>query len=96
MLLCRSSDTSVRGQVGEKGFYLRCGHILGVTDGALLCSVKEDKALDPIHVGMFGVNGIVFFAQDGADTSTKLSAGLVEQFLLGAFRLCSHVFALRA
>ena len=91
LLLGGSGDAAFHGQVDEKGFYFWRGHVAGVT-----FVVKEDEALDPIHVGMFSVNEIVFFAQDGAHTSAKLSTGLVQQLLLGAFRLCGHVFALRA
>ena len=46
---------------------------------------RNDVAFDPADVGLLGANGIVFEADGVANTSTKLSAGLVEQFLESCF-----------
>ena len=47
--------------------------------------VKENVAFDPVGVGLLGTDGVVFEADGVANTSTKLSAGLVEQFLGSCF-----------
>ncbi len=56
------------GQVREERFHFRAAHVFGV---ALV--MKQDKALDPVHVGFFGADGIVLEADH--------IAHLVEQFL---------------
>ena len=53
--------------------------------GRLADIVKEDVAFDPVDVGLLGTDGVVFEADGVANTSTKLSAGLVEQFLGSCF-----------
>ena len=42
--------------------------------------VEEDETFDPGDSGFFGAGRIVAGAQGVADTSTQLSAGLIEQF----------------
>jgi hypothetical protein len=58
--------------VGEESLDLRGAHLTGVA-----FVVEEDEAGDPVHVGVFGVDGVVFLLQD--------SAHVVKQFLLGSF-----------
>ncbi|MBU0493635.1 MAG: hypothetical protein KKB13_17455 [Chloroflexi bacterium] len=67
LILGGRGHVSVHGQVGEEGCDLGVAHLIGV---ALV--VKEDKAADPVHVGLFGADGIVFEADGVAD--------LVEEF----------------
>jgi hypothetical protein len=73
------------GQVGEKGFDFGEAHVSGVA-----FVVKEDVAFDPVHVGLFGADGIVLEAQNVAD--------LIEQFFrrrLHGFFLHEHLDRLR-
>jgi len=54
--------------VSEKGLDLGGSHL-----GRMTLVVKEDEAADPVHVGLFGANGIVF--------EVDSVAHLVEEFL---------------
>jgi len=44
----------VNGEVNEEGFDLRRTRLAGVS-----FIVEQDVALDPVHVGSFGVDGLV-------------------------------------
>ena len=57
--------------MGEELFDFCCFHLLWMP-----FVVKEDEALDPIDVGFFGANGIMFGSDGVSDT--------VKQFLLAA------------
>jgi len=66
--------------MGEKGLNFRCAHL-----GGMAHVMEGDLAFDPVDVGLLGTDGVVFEADGVAYTSTKLSAGLVEQFLRSWF-----------
>ena len=53
--MCRSRDVLFDGQVGEESFDFGGAHLVGV---ALV--VEEDEAADPVDVGLFGADGVVF------------------------------------
>ena len=63
----------MRRQVGQEGFYLRHAHLLGME-----FIMEEDVAPDPVHVGLFGADGIVL-ELDGI-------AHLIQEFLGALFR----------
>ncbi len=48
----------LNGQVGEEGFNLRDAHLFGVA-----FVVEKDEAFDPIDIGFFGAEGVVFEAE---------------------------------
>ena len=60
-------DMAVDGQVSEEGGDLGRAHVFGVAE-----LVEVNKAFDPIYVGVFGANRVVFDADGGAE--------LVEEF----------------
>jgi len=51
-------------------------HFLGMA-----FAVEQDEAGGPAGVGLFGADGVVLEADGVTDTSTELSAGLIEEFL---------------
>jgi len=61
LILGRSGNIFVDGQVREKGSDLGCAHVLGVK-GAFWCFVKEDEAFDSINVGFFSSDRIMLEA----------------------------------
>ena len=67
LVLGGGGDIAFHGQVGEKGLDFWGAHLGGVAD-----IVEVDVALDPIDIGFFGADGVVFEA-DGI-------SHLVEQF----------------
>jgi hypothetical protein len=62
LVLCRSSDAFLDGQVGEKGFDLGSAHF-----GRSTHIVEVDVALDPADVGLLRAIGIVFEADGITD-----------------------------
>ena len=66
--------------MGEKGLDFRCAHF-----GRVAHVVEVDVALDPMGVGFFRADGVVFEADGIAHTSAQLSTGPVEQFFVGCF-----------
>ena len=86
LVLGRGSDLLIYGQVGEKGLDLGAAHLVGVP-----FIVEQDVAPDPVHVRVFGADGVVLEAQGISDTSTKLSTGLIEKLFGCRF----HGFSLR-
>jgi hypothetical protein len=52
LVLCRSCDVFLDGQVGEKGFYFS-----GARFGRVTLIVEIDVALDPADVGLLGASG---------------------------------------
>ena len=68
LVLRGGGDFLIHGQVSEKGFHFCATHVLGV---ALV--VKQDKAFDPVRVGLFGADRIML--------ESHHVAHLVEQFL---------------
>ena len=62
--------------MGEECFDFGAAHLVGM---ALV--VKQDIARGLPDVGLFGADGVVLEADGVTDTSTELSAGLVEEFL---------------
>jgi len=66
----------IDGEVGEEGFDFGAAHFVGV---ALV--VEQDEASDPIHVSVFGADGVVFEAQGVADTSTSSVQAWSSSFL---------------
>jgi hypothetical protein len=69
LVLCRSAHVSVNGKGREKLLDFSLAHCCGMP---LL--MKEDKAFDPVHVGLLGLVAVVPQAEDVAD--------LVKQFWL--------------
>ena len=65
-------------EMGEKRLNLRAAHLLGVA-----LAVVQDEAAHPIDVGFLGAKRVVLRADRVAHTSTKLSAGLIQQLLFG-------------
>jgi hypothetical protein len=53
---------SLDGQMGQEGLDFGTVHGIG-----MLFVMKEDKAFDPVEVGLFGADRVVFGPQDGAD-----------------------------
>jgi hypothetical protein len=49
-------------QIGEELFDFSTVQLLGMS-----FMVKEDEAFDPVEVGLFGADRVVFGPQDGAD-----------------------------
>ena len=62
--------------MGQERFYFGGPHF-----GRVTYVVEVDVALDPVDVGLLGADGVVLEADGVTDTSTELSAGLVEEFL---------------
>jgi len=50
-------------------------------------AVEQDEAGGPAGVGLLGADGVVLEADGVTDTSTELSAGLVEEFLGALFHI---------
>jgi len=67
LILGRGGDPLVYCQVGEKRFNFGDAHVPGVA-----FVVEEDEAFDPVDVGLFSADGVVFEAQRIPD--------LVQQF----------------
>ena len=61
LVLGRSGDVLVGGEVGEEGFNFRCAHLSRVA-----FVVEEDEPADPLDVGLFGAVGVVACAEGGA------------------------------
>jgi hypothetical protein len=57
-------------QVGQKGLDLRCAHF-----GRVAHIVEVDVAFDPIDIGCFGADGVVFEAQGITHPVEQLSVG---------------------
>lgn len=66
LVLGGGGDVLIDGEVGEEGFdpSAGSGHSLGGAHvGGVLFAMKEDEALDPVDVGLFGAEGVVFEAE---------------------------------
>lgn len=66
LILGGSGDVALHGQVGQELLDLRFAHFLGVA-----LAVKQDVALDPVHVGLLGADAVVLEAD--------FCANLIEQ-----------------
>ena len=82
LVLGRSGHVLLHSQVGEKGFDFGAAHFVGM---ALV--MEQDEAGDPPDVGLFGADGVVLETDGVTDTSTELSAGLIEEFLGALFHI---------
>lgn len=71
LLLGGGGDVVINGEVGEEGFDVAHAE-------CVLFAVKEDEVFDPIDVGLFGADGVVFEAEFVPDMFDKLCAGLIE------------------
>jgi hypothetical protein len=58
LVLGGGGDVVIDGEVGEEGLDLGGAHI-----GGVFFAVKEDEAYDPVDVGLFGAEGVVFEAE---------------------------------
>ena len=56
------SDISLDGQIGQKGFDFSAAHFVRM---ALV--VEQNVAFDPVHISLFGANGVVFEPNDVTD-----------------------------
>ncbi len=84
LILGGCGNVFFNSEMGEELFDFGCTHFARVA-----FVVEEDKALDPIYIGLFGANGIVFEA-DGV-------AHLVKEFFLGLFHrfsICDWRFSI--
>jgi hypothetical protein len=64
LVLGRSSDVAVHGQIRQERFNLRLGGVEVLTRPH---AVKPDEADDPLHIGTLGMNGIVLEAEHVTD-----------------------------
>jgi hypothetical protein len=71
LILRGSSDVSFHGEVAQKGMHFVGTHVPGVP-----LSMKEDVAADPLQIGFFGPQAIVFHPQVIANLVEKLWRGL--------------------
>lgn len=78
LILGGGGDILFDRQMGEERFDFGRPHLVRVA-----FAMEQDKAPDPVHVGVFGADGVVFKAQGIAD--------LVEKFLGSWFHWCSSV-----
>ena len=62
LVLSRSSDVEVAGEVSEKLRNLLLCHVHGMT-----FLVINNEALDPIDVSLFGTNAVMLASNDVAD-----------------------------
>ena len=71
---------SLAALVGQEGFDLSSAHLIRVPE-----VVEKYVAFNQVDVALLGMGRVVFEANGVATTSTKLNAGLVEQFLGSCF-----------
>jgi len=74
LILGGGGDVLIDGEMGEEGFDLGGAHV-----GGVLFAMKEDEALDPVDVGLFGAEGVVFEAE--------FVPHLIQEF----YRWCVHL-----
>jgi hypothetical protein len=86
LILGRGSDIFVDSQVGEEGFDFLGAHFLGVA-----FAVEEDKAADPIHIGLLGAVGIMLEAQHLAYSVQEFRSGRGAGRLLWRFWLLTSI-----
>jgi len=84
LVLRRSGGVLVHGQVSEEGLDFRHSHFL-----RMAFAVEQDEAGGPAGVGLLGADGVVLEADGVTDTSTELSAGLVEEIPGALFHTCA-------
>lgn len=80
LVLCRSGNVFLDGQVGEKGFDLESAHFGRVTH-----IVEVDVALDPANVGLLRALGMVFEADGIMDLIQQLLRAVLFQGMTPPF-----------
>jgi hypothetical protein len=68
VVLCEGGNVALHGQVGEKGLDFRAAHL-----GRVANVVEVDVAFDPVGMGFFRADGVVFEANGVAHLGRAVS-----------------------